>query len=401
MNPTRVLVTGMGVVSSIGMNAKENFQNLLTEKSGIGSISILKTAHSQSLPAGEIKFSNNELGKLLGIDSIKYYSRSSLLALLAAKEAIDQSSIKNISEFRTGLISAGTVGGMDKSENFYADWKNNNPKIHLSDIITHDCGDSTKRLADYFGIHEYISTISTACSSSANAILLGARLIKSNRLDRVIVGGTDALTRFTLNGFNTLMILDSEKCTPFDENRKGLNLGEGAAYLILESEKAAEGKKIFAQVTGYANANDAFHQTASSPDGKGAFLAMSKALEVADLKTDDIDYINVHGTGTPNNDITEGTAIEALFQKKIPAYSSTKAYTGHTLAACGAIEAIYSIYAINEGVLYPTLRFKNKINELKSLPLTSLRKNEKITNVLSNSFGFGGNNSSLIFSKSN
>jgi 3-oxoacyl-(acyl-carrier-protein) synthase len=399
MNSPRVLVTGMGVVSCIGKNTEENFQSLLLEKSGIGEIEILKTQHKGILPVGEIKCTNEELGKLARVKNIKYFSRTTLLAFIAAQEALEQSGIKNINEVRTGLISAGTVGGMDKSENFFPLWSKGNSKAHLSDIITHDCGDSTDRLAELFGIREYVTTISTACSSAANAIMLGARMIKSNQLDRVIVGGTDALTRFTLNGFNTLLILDKEKCTPFDENRQGLNLGEGAAYLVLESEKAASGKKVYAQVSGYANANDAFHQTASSPDGKGAILAMSKALTVAGLKTSDIQYINVHGTGTPNNDITEGTAMETVFGENIPFYSSTKAYTGHTLAACGAIEAIYSIYAINNGIIYPNLRFKEKIKDLKTTPITSLLRNQKIEHVLSNSFGFGGNNTSLIFSK--
>ncbi len=398
MNASRVLVTGMGVVSCIGLNAAENFQNLIAEKSGIGAIDLLKTQHRGVLPAGEIKYTNEELGQLAGIKNTKYYSRTTLLAFLAAQEAVKQSGIENFKESRTGLISASTVGGMDKSENFFGPWLKKE-SFHLADILTHDCGDNTARLAEFFGIHEYVSTISTACSSAANAIALGARLIKNNRLDRVIVGGTDALTRFTLNGFNTLLILDKEACIPFDENRRGLNLGEGAAYLVLESEKSAAGKKIYAEVSGYANANDAFHQTASSPDGKGALLAMFKALTVANLSTSDIDYINVHGTGTPNNDITEGTAIETLFGENIPTYSSTKAYTGHTLAACGAIEAIYSIYAINEGIVYPNLRFKEKIKDLKTQPITALLRHQKINHVLSNSFGFGGNNSSLVFSK--
>lgn len=399
MNFPRVLVTGMGVISCIGRDAEENYQSLLSEKSGIGEIEILKTQQRGILPAGEIKYTNEELGKLAGVKNIRYYSRTTLLAFIAAQEAVKQSEIKNMNEFRTGLISAGTVGGMDKSENFFPLWFKGDSKARLSDIITHDCGDSTDRLAELFGINEHVTTISTACSSAANAIMLGARMIRSNQLDRVIVGGTDALTRFTLNGFNTLLILDKEKCTPFDENRHGLNLGEGAAYLVLESEKAATGKKIYAQVSGYANANDAFHQTASSPEGKGAILAMSKALTIAGLKTSDIHYINVHGTGTPNNDITEGTAIESLFGESVPYYSSTKAYTGHTLAACGAIEAIYSIYAINNGIVYPNLRFKEKIKDLKTSPTISILRNQKIENVLSNSFGFGGNNTSLVFSK--
>ena len=399
MTAPKVLVTGMGIVSSIGLNANENFQQLLSEKSGIGALQILETQHNLSLPSGEIKKTNTELGKLLGITNLKYFSRSTLLAYIAAQEACDQAGLKKNAFLQTGLISASPVGGMDKSENFFPNWLTNKPHTHLSEILTHDCGDHTQRLAHLFGIIELVTTISTACSSSANAILLGARLIRNNKLDRVIVGGTDALTRFTLNGFNTLMILDSQLCTPFDENRKGLNLGEGAAYLVLESEKSSEGKKIYAQIGGYANANDAFHQTASSPDGKGAQLAMRKALLSANLKPSDINYINVHGTGTPNNDLTEGIAIDTVFGLNTPPYSSTKAYTGHTLAACGAIEAIYSIYAINEGIIYPNLRFKEKIIGVNSQPETRLSKNKPLENVLSNSFGFGGNNTSLIFSK--
>jgi 3-oxoacyl-[acyl-carrier-protein] synthase-1 len=399
MNSSPVFVTGMGVVSCIGLNAEENFQSLLSKKSGIGDLKFLKTEHQGILPAGEINLTNEALAERAGISDLRYFSRTTLLAFIAAKEAIAQSEIQPNSLFRTGLISATTVGGMDKSENFFGPWLQNQPSAHLSDIRTHDCGDSTSRLAAHFGIKDFVTTISTACSSAANAIMLGARLIRNNQLDRVIVGGTDALTRFTLNGFNTLMILDKEKCTPFDENRRGLNLGEGAAYLVLESEQAAKGKKVLARVTGYANANDAFHQTASSPEGKGALLAMSQALKVAGLGIGEIDYINVHGTGTPNNDITEGTAIETLFGNQVPFYSSTKAYTGHTLAACGAIEAVYSIYAIQHGTVYPNLRMKEKIKDLKTAPVTEVLQNQQIHHVLSNSFGFGGNNTSLIFSK--
>ncbi len=400
MNASPVLITGMGVVSCIGMNAEENFQHLLTGQSGIGAIEMLNTRHRSLLPAGEIKYTNEELAHKAGIKDLRYYSRTTLLALIAAQEAILQSGPVNTRLLRTGLISASSVGGMDKSEDFIGPWSQHDPKARLSDILTHDCGDSTARLAHYFGIDEYVTTISTACSSAANAIMLGARLIRNNQLDRVLVGGTDALTRFTLNGFNTLMILDQEKCTPFDDNRRGLNLGEGAAYLVLESEKAAAGKKIYGQVSGYANANDAFHQTASSPEGKGAFLAMFNALKVAGLQPSDIDYINVHGTGTPNNDLTEGTALETLFGQSVPPYSSTKAYTGHTLAACGAIEAVYSVYALNHRIIYPNLRFKDKIKEHTTQPVTSLLKNQTIRHVVSNSFGFGGNNTSLVFSAS-
>ena len=264
----------------------------------------------------------------------------------------------------------------------------------------HECGAITELVADFLGIRHFVSTVSTACSSSANAIFTGARMIRAGLLDYALVGGADALTRFTLNGFNTLMILDKEPCKPFDENRHGLNLGEGAAYLLLASEKGLRllNKDPYALLSGYANANDAFHQTASSPEGTGSLLAMKGALEKAGMKASEIDYINLHGTGTQNNDIAEGTAIRDLFAPVYPKMSSTKSYTGHTLGASGAVEAVYSVLAIQHRVLFPNLRLETPIKELPLYPVTRLEKNRRIRNVLSNSFGFGGNCSSLIFS---
>ena len=228
-------------------------------------------------------------------------------------------------------------------------------------------------------------------------------MISSGRLDKVIVGGTDALSKFTMNGFNTLMILSDTYNTPFDENRKGLNLGEGAAYLVLESERSYKkrNKQPIAYIAGYANANDAFHQTASSEDGEGAFLAMKKAFEVADLSPKDIDYINVHGTATPNNDLSEGRAIINIYEgsDKLPEFSSTKPFTGHTLAAAASIEAVFSIFALREGLIFPNLNFKDKMKEFDLTPVTELAHKE-VNTILSNSFGFGGNCSSLIFTKS-
>jgi 3-oxoacyl-[acyl-carrier-protein] synthase-1 len=269
------------------------------------------------------------------------------------------------------------------------------------DIVNHDCGDSTERIADFLGITGFMTTISTACSSSANSIMFGAQLIKAGFIDRVIAGGTDSVTRFTLNGFNTLMILDKNGCKPFDENRAGLTLGEGAAYVVLESEEivTSRNKKTLAELAGYGNANDAYHQTASSPEGIGAFLAMEKALKFAGLSPGTIDYINVHGTGTQNNDLSEGIALQKIFGEKMPEFSSTKSYTGHTLGAAGAVEAVISILSINNGILFPNLRFETPMKELNIKPLTKVRKGVEVRNILSNSFGFGGNNSTLILSK--
>lgn len=230
--------------------------------------------------------------------------------------------------------------------------------------------------------------------------MLGARLIQHGLLDRAIVGGTDSLTKFTINGFNTLMIFDKEACRPFDATRNGLNLGEGAGYIVLESEKSAleSGKKIRGFLSGFANANDAYHQTASSPDGNGAYLAMSQALAMSNLQPTQIDYINVHGTATQNNDLSEGIAMKRIFGEKVPRFSSTKSFTGHTLGAAGGIEAVFSIMALEQQIIYPNLRFKSPIPELQLIPETELIEAAGITHILSNSFGFGGNNSTLIFS---
>ena len=321
--------------------------------------------------------------------------------MIAAKEALDYAAIQNFSSLRTGFISANTVGGMDKTEDFFGDFLANSQKGKLRDVVNHECGAVTEVVADYLGIKHYISTISTACSSSANAIFFGAKLIKQNMLDVVIAGGTDALTKFTLNGFNTLMILDQQYCKPFDEHRRGLNLGEGAGYVVLVSEKVAatlENKPTCA-LSGYCNANDAYHQTASSPDGTGSFLAMKGALDMSGLKAADIDYINLHGTGTQNNDIAEGTAIKRLFDPDYPKMSSTKSFTGHTLGASGGIEAVFSVLAIQHGIIYPNLRLETPMKELPFIPETRFFKESTDKSCVSNSFGFGGNCSSLIFSK--
>ena len=201
-----------------------------------------------------------------------------------------------------------------------------------------------------------------------------------------------------VNGFGSLLILDKTPCRPFDASRAGLNLGEGAGYLVLQSEKTSY-RKTYCTLAGYANANDAFHQTASSSDGNGAYLAMKGALEKAGLSPDSIDYINAHGTGTPNNDASESAAIQRLFGNRIPPFSSTKAFTGHTLGAAGGVEAVFSVLALHHGILYPNLNFNQPIAETGLIPVTEYQTGVSIRSVLSNSFGFGGNNTSLLFRK--
>ena len=395
-----VAITGMGIISAIGNSVEENYYSLINNQAGLTDIENIETIHASTLKFGEIKKTNEQLIAELGIPSDNNFTRTALLGVFAAKQAVENAGISSINEYKTGLISSTSVGGMDITEKYYYDYFKDENLIKY--ISSHDAGDVSHKIADSIGLKGMVTTISTACSSAANAIMLGARLIKSGKLDRVIVGGTDGLAKFTINGFKTLMILNEGYNMPFDNERKGLNLGEAAAYLVLESDEVVKkgNKKVLARVSGYGNANDAFHQTASSENGDGAFLAMQKAFEVADLKPKQIDYINVHGTATPNNDLSEGRAMLRIFDgKKMSDFSSTKPFTGHTLAATAAIEAVYSVLAIQNNVVFPNLNFKTPMQEFELAPQTTL-KHKNIEHVLSNSFGFGGNCSTLIFSKS-
>jgi 3-oxoacyl-(acyl-carrier-protein) synthase len=393
-----VYVAGVGVISAIGNNVAEHLQAFKNEKAGMGDITMLNTIHKGELPVAEVKLSNEELVVMTSLPL--QTSRTALLSLVAAKEALADAAIPGFDRLRTGFVSANSVGGMDKSEDFFVEFLADNSKGKLRNVFDHECGSKTEIVADHLGITDYMTTISTACSSSANAIFYGARLIRNNVLDVVIAGGTDALAKFTLNGFNTLMILDKQFCKPFDEHREGLNLGEGAGYLVLVSDKVAKtlSKDPYCKLSGYNNSNDAYHQTASSPDGTGSYLAMKGALKKAGLEPSDIDYINLHGTGTPNNDSAEGTAIKRIFDPEYPPMSSTKSYTGHTLGASGGIEAVFSVLAIKHHIIYPNLRFETRMIELPFEPETEFLTGQDIKHVMSNSFGFGGNCTSLIFS---
>ena len=392
----RVFVTGIGAVSCIGNQVSEMLESLRAQKHGIGRVTLLQTAHADSLPCGEIKLSDAELMADLGIAPDKKITRTALLAIKAAKEALSSSGGSMNEPIRTGLIASTTVGGMTATEKFFYSF-DSDPKTRPW-IDKLDCGDSTRDVAEYLGHRGFMTTISTACSSSANAIILGANMIKAGLIDRAICGGADALSKFTINGFNSLMLLEQEHCRPFDKERKGLNLGEGAGFVVLEGEHTMNerGSKALAEVAGYSNVNDAFHQTASSPDGAGARTAMSNALNMAGISADQVSYINVHGTGTPNNDESEGKAMMALFGQ-VPPFSSTKSYTGHTLAAAGGIEAVISVLSLRHGEIYPNLNYKNRMDDMTCDPVTRLMTGQNLSYILSNSFGFGGNNTSLLF----
>jgi 3-oxoacyl-[acyl-carrier-protein] synthase-1 len=388
----------MGIISALGAGREKTLEALQSGTSGIAASRYLQTVH-RNFPVGEVQYSEDELRAMLRIPQGEIVTRTSLLGAVALQEALEHAGLTDRKNLRIAFISGTTVGGMDKSEQHYLDFLENDTQNAY--IASHDCGACTEMIADRFGGFSLVSTISTACSSAANAIILGADLIRQNRVDIAIAGGAECLTKFHLNGFKSLMILDEQPCRPFDRDRAGLNLGEGAAYIVLEAAPSANarGAAPLCRLSGYANTCDAYHQTASSPDGEGAYLAMKKALENARLSPDDIGYINAHGTGTSNNDPSEGTAIMRLFGEKIPPVSSTKMYTGHTTSAAGSVEAVISVLALLNGFTPANLNFRNKIEELSFEPVHGQNTKRALRHVLKNSFGFGGNDTSLIFSK--
>ncbi len=389
-----IYITGVGVISAIGLNVEENYQSLRNKKTGIEPINYFPS--TKNILVGEVKLSSDDLIAQLNVTAP--ISRTSLLGLAAAKEAWEGN--QHDASIRTGIISSTSVGGMDNSEQYYKQrLESDTPDISL--ITTHDSGTTTERIATALGISGYINTLSTACSSGANAIMLGARLIEQNRLDRVLVGGSDSFTNFTEEGFRSLMIYSDDWVKPFDENRNGLNLGEGGGFILLENEKSLNitNNKKLAALGGWANTADAYHQTASSPDGKGATLAISNALKIGNINPSEVSYVNAHGTGTPNNDLSESVALKNVFKEKVPPFSSTKSYTGHTLAASGAIEAVYSVLALQHNVIFPNLNYSTPITDTELVPEVNLNESHEVNVVLSNSFGFGGNNSTVIFKK--
>ena len=389
-----IAITGSGILSAIGLEKQEVLRSLQEKRTGIGTMQYLDSCHHE-LPVGEVKLSDSQMKEMLGVEG--EVSRTALMGMLAIRQAIREAGIENLHGKRVVLISGTTVGGMDLTERYFQELLQGGD-THLDCLKYHDCGGSTQFMADYFGIFSDCATISTACSSAANALILGANLLKNGQVDMVVAGGTEALSKFHLNGFNSLMILDHELCHPFDETRAGLNLGEGAAFVVLEREEDALNRKadVQAYLTGYGNACDAFHQTATSENGEGAYLAMSQALTMAGLAPEQIQYVNAHGTGTPNNDSSESAALLRIYGEQLPPVSSTKAFTGHTTSASGSIETVICLLALSHQFIPANLGWQHAMEQ--GIRPTLGENHAELHHIMCNSFGFGGNDSSLILS---
>ena len=396
-----IAITGLGIICAIGNNCQQVLDSLVNKKTGVGMMKYLQSCRKE-LPVGEVELSDDELKTLLGLPVESLYSRTTLLGAVAVRQAMADAGLS--ADMLVGkkivLISGTTVGGMDVTERLLHDMRDAllqhpSPNTHhptpIDYIKRHDCGSTTNEIAQICGLDCEVCTISTACSSAINSIIVGCEMLRSDEADIVIAGGSEALSKFHLNGFNTLHILDTEVCRPFDATRVGLNLGEGAGFVVLQKDEA----NAKAYIGGYGNKCDAFHQTASSDDGEGAYLAMREALESSGIDKSQIDYINAHGTGTPNNDPSESVALKRIFGNDIPLVSSTKGFTGHTTSASGSIETVICVLAMQNNFVPVSYGFSNA-DEACIHPFVGDDKQHRMDYVICNSFGFGGNDSSLL-----
>lgn len=387
------VITGLGVIAAPGVTVAEVWAAIAAGQTALQPLTLFHSPRYGQIPVGEIRHD------LVALGAPVRGSRSDKLAWLAARDAIRDAQL-DFSQCgnRTGVVLGCSVGGSYDSEKFLVTLLKKN-RMRPRATRFHECSSPVDAIANDFGCYGPSLAISTACSSGGLAIATAADLIQSGAADVVIAGGTDSLARTTWAGFHSLLLVDSQGCRPFDANRGGMSFGEGAAVLILEAEEHARKRnaRIIARLTGWGASCDAHHATAPHPEGAGALAAMQSALRRAQLAPADIGYINAHGTGTRDNDVAEGKALKALFGDNVPPFSSTKRFFGHSLASSGAIEAVVCIEALRRQQLPGNPGFQNIDPAIGLAPVTETRA-DTFTHVMSNSFGFGGNNAVLIFS---
>ncbi len=387
------VVTGLGIIAAPGRGVPEIWRAISTNARALKPLSLFESPRHGQLPVGEVG------GDLIKIGAPLAGSRGDKLGWIAATDAIASAGLdlpRNAA--RTGIVMGSSVGGSFDSERFL------NALIKRGQMRArptrfHECASTVDLIAGRLGLCGPGVTLATACSSGALAIATAAEMIQAGEADIMLAGGADSLSRMTWGGFHALLLVDANGCRPFDAARAGMSLGEGAAMLVLESEESARRRDatILARLTGWGASADAHHATAPHPQGEGAASAMRSALSRAGLEPAAIQYVNAHGTGTRDNDLAEGRALNSVFAGNVPPFSSTKGFFGHALAASGAIEALVCVEALRRQEMPPNPGFTTPDPAIGLSPLTELRR-APLRHLMSNSFGFGGNNAVLVFS---
>jgi len=404
MKNRSAVVTGLGIVSAIGQNVSSFWSGLLGGVCGIEPITLFDASRYRAKKAAEVKGFLPE--KVFSARDLRRFSRCDQLGLKAAAEALLNSELDLDHEDpeRCGVFIGGGAGGIFSAERYRREmlqkgFRHAKPTL----LLPFAACTLTDVLAARYGLRGPRATVATACSSSATAIGYAQDCIRTGEIDVALAGGSESLSEMTFGGFNSLRSVDEDRCRPFDRNRQGLSLGEGAGMLVIEeAEHALQRRaKIHAVLLGYGLTADSYHMTAPDIAGDGAWRAMKAALKDSGLTPEAVDYINAHGTATPANDLAETKAIKKLLgerARKVPV-SSIKAMVGHCLGAAGAVEAVATVLCVQEDRIPPTINYRTPDPEcdLDYVPNRAQEGNVKV--ALSNSFAFGGNNTTLVLGK--
>ncbi len=402
----RIVVTGMGTLNAVGANVAQFAVALRQGVCGISEIDLFDTSEFRTHKGGQIK--NFDARQSIPSEfSLKRMSRADQLSFAATLEALNDAGLYPLSasmKESMGVAIGGGSGGLLEAEHFYSELLakgfNRSKFSRLSAVF---CAASADRIASGLGLLGPKSTFMTACSAGATALGYARDLIVNGQADIMLAGGVEPMCRITYAAFNALKSIDADVCRPFDRNRAGLSLGEAAAVVVLEPLDAAlaRGAKIYGEILGYGVTCDSFHMTAPDEQASGAVRAMRAALTDSGRAIEDIDYINAHGTATPVNDVTETRAIREVFGKRACAIpvSSTKSMHAHTLGASGALEGVVSLLALSCGFIPPTIHYGNPDPECDLDYVTGGARSAHLRAVLSNSFAFGGNNTTVIYGK--
>ncbi|HEY3309910.1 MAG TPA: beta-ketoacyl-[acyl-carrier-protein] synthase family protein [Desulfuromonadaceae bacterium] len=401
METYRIAVTGLGVLSAAGHDIPAFRESLLNGRSAIAPLDLFDVSPFSARIGAQVK--GYEPLDYFAADKIAKLSRADQFGVIAAGEALNNSGIRSYySPYDIGVsMGAGAAGMLQAEEWLQSGMSGNRPSPSLLRGLLPDR--TSTAIASIYNLAGYQGSITTACSSSATAIGWGSDLVATGRLKAVICGGSDCLSRLTFAGFNSLRVVDTEPCAPFSLGRQGISLGEGAAFLVLENEQEAKrrGAVIYGYILGYGCGGEAFHMTAPEPSGSSAARVMCAALASAGVTSEEVGWVNAHGTGTPFNDVVETKAMKLVFKERCRAVPliSIKAMVGHCLGAAGAIEALATIIALNAGMIPQTLNFRGADQECDLDYCHDGPKISAASLALSNSFAFGGNITSLVISR--
>jgi 3-oxoacyl-[acyl-carrier-protein] synthase II len=397
----RVAITGIGVICALGPTREATWEALVEGRCGIGELTLFDATGYRSRAAAQVPHVDTS-----GFSSLerRRWSRSDQLAVLAAGEGLDDAGLmeSGIDPSRIGVLLGAGTGDLLRNEDYYFTMlREGLDHARPSHIYNHFSSTPTDVVASRFGLEGLRACLVSACSSSTIAIGYGADAIRTGQLDAAVCGGSDALSRLTFSGFNALRLMDPQPCRPFDASRNGMNIGEGAAILVLEEWERARrrGATIYAELGGYSLTCEAFHPTAPEPEGNAIAATIRGALDAAEVDPSAIDHVNAHGTATPQNDRAESRGLHAVFgnrARRLPV-TSVKSMVGHCLGAAGAIEAAITALTVARGIVPPTIHHEATDPECAVDVVANTAREMPVRCAVSTSLAFGGNDSALVF----